>query len=349
MSEHVVDRIDPYIFGELSPEAASLVDEHTRTCAACREALADARAVLDVLPHALEPIEPPQRVLDGIMARIAAPPERTTLLRSPRRATAAWALAACLALALLGDGILAARLANATDSGAVALVTPSASPALVPTPSQPTSPPSPRASVRSLPSIAPTARATSVASPIFTEQPRSTRDAAELRIASARSKRDVTRLNALLVARDQELARLRAIATQDAGQLAQVHERLTRSGSEGRPSAAGVVAALENGRVYSVNGIVAHEAWQGTVVQATPTSNALLFTRAPSAPSGDEYQVWVVRKQRTYRIGRVTPHVDTTLEMPMPLEAGDVVAFSEDRLGATTPTQPYLMELAITQ
>lgn len=49
-------------------------------------------------------------------------------------------------------------------------------------------------------------------------------------------------------------------------------------------------------------------------MQAAPTSNALLFTRAPSAASGSEYQVWVVRKQRTYRIGRVTPHVDTKLE-----------------------------------
>jgi hypothetical protein len=55
-----------------------------------------------------------------------------------------------------------------------------------------------------------------------------------------------------------------------------------------------------------------------------------------------------VRDGKTYDAGALPPDSVTKLEMPMPLESGDVVAFSREPLGTgSLPTTPFLMQVTI--
>jgi hypothetical protein len=111
---------------------------------------------------------------------------------------------------------------------------------------------------------------------------------------------------------------------------------------------ADLVAALSTGHVYSVDGAIGTQAWHLTIVQPLAGKNALIYTRTPGAPSGDTYRTWVVRGGKTYDAGTLPPDSVTKLEMPMPLESGDVVAFSREPVGTgSLPTTPFLMQVTI--
>ncbi len=358
MTGHVTGFVDAYVLGELDEQTTQLVHDHLEECPLCRTDVNDARAVLDVLPFSLELVEPPKRVLQNIMSGVAANPAaspRDGWLRN-------WRLAAAFALALLGDGILGVKLATSNRPPAPRTVT--AAPARVAAKLEKPSPERTGSRADTATSKVPKPAATGAfvgTRPSMPTPPKALAQAAVAVSSPARStalspvrppsvQPAAPSLERAVAARDRAIARLRVLATQDAGRIAQLGHRLVLESARKPSPEAGVIAALQTGRVYSINGVVGDEAWQGTVVQATPNSNALLLTRAPSAPSGIDYHVWVLRNGQTYDAGAISPRAETTLEMPMPLVPGDIVAFSRGpKSSGNKPTQPYLMELPITR
>jgi len=109
-----------------------------------------------------------------------------------------------------------------------------------------------------------------------------------------------------------------------------------------------LVAALSTGRVYGVDGVVGSEPWHLTIVQPPAGKDAIIYTRTPDAPAGDTYRTWVVRGGTTFDAGELKPAAQTELEMPMPLQSGDEVAFSREPVGSgNAPTSPFLMKVTI--
>ena len=109
-----------------------------------------------------------------------------------------------------------------------------------------------------------------------------------------------------------------------------------------------LVAALSGGRVYGVDGVVGSEPWHLTIVQPPAGADALIFTDVPHAPTGETYRTWVLRGGKTFDAGELPAGTQTKLVMPMPLETGDVVAFSQEPLGGgDQPTNPFLMQVKI--
>jgi hypothetical protein len=111
-----------------------------------------------------------------------------------------------------------------------------------------------------------------------------------------------------------------------------------------------LIAALRTGRVYAVDGVVGIEPWHLTIVQPRNGDHALIFSGTPGAPAGDTYRTWVIRAGHTVDIGELPPEKPATLQMPMALEPGDVIAFSREPIGAgALPTQPFLMQFTVPQ
>jgi hypothetical protein len=112
--------------------------------------------------------------------------------------------------------------------------------------------------------------------------------------------------------------------------------------------ASALVAALSAGHVYSVDGVVGNEPWHLTIVQPRNGANAVIYSQVPDAPSGDTYRTWVVRDGRTFDAGELRAATQATLEMPMSLRDGDVVAFSREPIGTGgQPTTAFLMQITI--
>jgi anti-sigma factor RsiW len=76
--DHVGARLSEYLEGELPLRQRALVDAHLDACLACRDALLDLRAAIDVL-HDLGDAEPRGRIADAVMARIRAGETAPTL------------------------------------------------------------------------------------------------------------------------------------------------------------------------------------------------------------------------------------------------------------------------------
>jgi anti-sigma-K factor RskA len=89
--------------------------------------------------------------------------------------------------------------------------------------------------------------------------------------------------------------------------------------------------------------------WRCAVVQPPARGhNAMLLATVPEPPHGMAYQVWVKRNGTPHKAGMVMHGGMTMIDMPMPLEKGDVVAFSVEPMGGSvTPTSPYMMQMAI--
>jgi anti-sigma-K factor RskA len=112
-----------------------------------------------------------------------------------------------------------------------------------------------------------------------------------------------------------------------------------------------VMTALASGTYWSAgpsrdsNGRM----WRCAIVQPTTRGhNAMLLATVPEPPRGMGYQVWVRRKGTPHKAGMVVHGGMAMMDMPMPLEKGDVVAFTvEPMSGSATPTSPYMMEIAI--
>jgi anti-sigma factor RsiW len=64
-----LDRIDPYIDGDLATEEVAEIERHLADCPECRQELALARAVTSEL-RSLPELECPQRVVDNAAARV---------------------------------------------------------------------------------------------------------------------------------------------------------------------------------------------------------------------------------------------------------------------------------------
>lgn len=114
--DHDTDLIGPYVLDALSPEEATEFEAHLTSCLSCRTEVAELRRVVEVLPLAVDLVEPPQSLRDRILAELEPVParERLTSLpggvkvpRSPRIAswrgrTAAFGLIAAVIVGALG-------------------------------------------------------------------------------------------------------------------------------------------------------------------------------------------------------------------------------------------------------
>lgn len=330
MNEHTeFDLLDEYVLGTLDAAQTARVSEHIRTCALCRAECAEIRSVFDVLPQAL-PQEPPSEALrDRIFAAIDPP------VKTSRAVLYVRALAAALLLALAGDAFLALRLGQRTT---VAIAPPATEPSATigPAPVGFGSTAPPALGIR--PAVRP--RAT----PRPDAQARRTIAALtrELDVARSQAQIDRRRLRRLQAALLAARATPRVVAARPTP--------LPRSTGAPAPGAERLVAALRTGRVYAIDGAIADEPWHLTIVQPRNGGHALVYSGTPGAPSGDTYRTWVVRSGRTVSIGELPPGKPATLEMPMALAPGDVVAFTREPIGSgNVPTTPFLMKLKITQ
>jgi hypothetical protein len=357
VNEHAeFDLLDEYCLATLPPAEMLRVREHLATCTACRREYDELRNVLDVLPFALDEERPTVAARKRLLARLDAPeassPPGAAVRVAPRRPFWIGALAAAFALALAGDAWSAWQLSHRTP-GTLALASPTPAPvaraSAVPaqkTPPRVTPPrvapahtpvaaeisrtpaPAPRAAAISRADVALRARVATLAAALRSERRR------EETLAGS----DRRRIVALEVALANQTAALVAL-------------RSTPVPSAAPPSPAPpseLVAALSGGRVYGVDGVVGTEPWHLTIVQPPAGANALIFTDVPHAPNGETYRTWVLRGGKTFDAGELPAGTQTKLVMPMPLEAGDVVAFSQEPLaGGDRPTNPFLMQVKI--
>ena len=92
---HIVDELAGYVVDGLHRDDAARVDAHLATCTSCAAALRECRAVIGMLPLALDPVPPPARAWTTIRSRARA--RRTR--RWPRAAS--WSAIAACAVGLL--------------------------------------------------------------------------------------------------------------------------------------------------------------------------------------------------------------------------------------------------------
>ncbi len=337
------DLLDAYALGTLEPQEAARVREHLETCSSCRREYDDVRSVLDVLPHGLPEERPSAALRARLLARLDETAPVRDVMRRPPLLTGV--LAAGLALALASDAWLAWQLQQRRRPEVVVVrLTPA--PKLQHTPA---------ATARPVP--APTARRTShAAAPAPSAPPvRVSPDDLALRARIAQLEnvlRDEQRSADVRDMRDAaRIADLQSALTHETALLAVARRATPRpvaQPSVARTASPELVAALSTGRVFGVDGTVGSEPWHLTIVQPPAGANALIFSQVPHAPAGDTYRTWVLRGGKTFDAGELPAGTQTRLEMPMPLENGDVVAFSREPVGPQgQPTNPFLMELTI--
>ena len=89
--------------------------------------------------------------------------------------------------------------------------------------------------------------------------------------------------------------------------------------------------------------------WRCAVLQPPAHGhNGMLLATVPEPPRGMAYQVWITRKGTPHKAGMVMHGGMTMMDMSMPVQKGDIVAFSvEPMAGSKAPTTPYMMEMAI--
>ncbi len=356
MNEHPeFELLDAYALGTLGEADAAHVRAHVKSCPDCQAEAGELRSVLDVLPHGLPEVRASARVRERIFARLdgAAPARRR---RPPASFFALAGLAAALLLAVGIDLWLALALRRAqTTAPAVAVASPSPartssfgvprrmSPPAAPRPAVPVSPP------RLLARTPAPAVATAAPSAPSAADPGLRRRVVELESSLTRERLRAQRDGA----RDRERIELlqRQLADADASVVALERLRASRTSAPapgGGEAAPELVEALSSGRVYSVDGVVGSEPWHLTIVQPPAGKDAVIYTRTPGAPDGDTYRTWVLRDGATFDAGELRPAAQTELEMPMPLQPGDQVAFSREPVGTgNRPTSAFLMKVTI--
>jgi len=344
--------LDAYAMGTLGEADSSQVRAHLSSCQGCRAEAGELRSVLDVLPHGLPEVRASARVRERIFAQLdgPAPVPAPRRARRPASVAALAALAAALVFAVGLDLWLAAALRRAQSqpaAPAVAVASPAprrTSPPAAPRPAVPVSPPRLIAGTP-----APTSAAVAPSAPPPAD-PGLRQRVAELESSLTRERLRAQRDGA----RDRERIELLQgqLADADASVVALERSRATSGNQTPEPAPSGVdaelVAALSSGRVYSVDGVVGSEPWHLTIVQPPAGKDAVIYTRTPGAPDGDTYRTWVVRGAMTFDAGELRPAAQTELEMPMPLQTGDQVAFSREPVGTgNKPTSPFLMKVTI--
>jgi anti-sigma factor RsiW len=379
MNEHdeVFDLIDAYVLGTLESPERENVRRHLDVCATCRREYDELRNVIDVLPQGLAAERPSAASHEKLLARLDAvtpsvpatpivaptvvpgiaseptPLERKGTPPTPvARKYAPWigALAAGLVLALAGDGFFAWRGYH-RDANAIAFVqpTPTAIATAVP-------------SAVNLRHVVPLARPTAIASPrAAASRTPSASPMPEAAEGALRSR--IVQLERELHAEQHDVAVRTDSAARDTariafltGQLSRLQQQIValRSATPAPVAIAtpapanSLVAALSDGRVYGVDGVVGTEPWHLTIVQPPAAANAVIYSDVPHAPNGQTYRTWVVRAGKTFDAGELRPGNRDVLDMPMPLQVGDVVAFSREPVGSgSAPTNPFLMQITI--
>jgi anti-sigma-K factor RskA len=123
-NHHFDDQIAIYALGALFGEEKADLEAHLRECASCSAQLREARAVVNLLPRSVEPIEPSPETKRKLFARVeadlsqAAPQTRTapeagsTVARRARLSLPALAFGLAAILVLVLIGLLAAPLVD---------------------------------------------------------------------------------------------------------------------------------------------------------------------------------------------------------------------------------------------
>lgn len=105
-----------------------------------------------------------------------------------------------------------------------------------------------------------------------------------------------------------------------------------------------VVADIAHGKVWEMSGGSGRHWWHCVLAQPPGQRNATLVGVVPAAPHGMKYQAWIIHKGKVHRAG-VMPTGMAMVNMPMPVEPGDVVAFTmEPPGGSDKPTMPWVMQ-----
>jgi len=122
---HNNDQVGAYVLDALEPAERQIFEEHLKDCPECREEVLELYPVVDILPLAIEYVEPPRDLRDRIVAAVndrdVRPPVLTAIeggrsqpqSREPRARRTGWsallAVAAVLAIAALGTWNLQLR------------------------------------------------------------------------------------------------------------------------------------------------------------------------------------------------------------------------------------------------
>ena len=109
-----------YALGALPEEETTRFEAHLETCELCRTDLAALKPVVDALPAAVDPMQPPPALRKKIMSVVEAEAREKRPQRAPeRRSWFAWrpvpAFVAACALLLAGVGIGVAVLSDGTE------------------------------------------------------------------------------------------------------------------------------------------------------------------------------------------------------------------------------------------
>lgn len=80
---HVQDLVAAYVLGAVTPDEATLVEEHLTTCAECRALADDLREVEALLPNLAGEMEPTPALKSRIMAAVAAEPRGAAPANAP--------------------------------------------------------------------------------------------------------------------------------------------------------------------------------------------------------------------------------------------------------------------------
>lgn len=77
--QHDLDLAAPYVLDAMTPEEREAYELHLAGCATCRQEVASLRSVANVLPLAVEPVEPAPGLRDRVVAAARAEPARALL------------------------------------------------------------------------------------------------------------------------------------------------------------------------------------------------------------------------------------------------------------------------------
>ncbi len=69
-NDDIAEMAAAYALNALSPVEASMMEQHLRSCDRCREAVAEMRGVVGLLPYSVDLVEPPAHVKTRLMDRI---------------------------------------------------------------------------------------------------------------------------------------------------------------------------------------------------------------------------------------------------------------------------------------
>jgi anti-sigma-K factor RskA len=108
----------------------------------------------------------------------------------------------------------------------------------------------------------------------------------------------------------------------------------------------GAIAEIASAqRVWDLSGGTRDHWWHCTIVQPAQQKPAMLVAAMPPAPRGMAFQAWVIHRGSVHNVGMVPAGTTSMMHFPMPVQRGDVVAFSVEPMGGSaTPTMPFAMQ-----